>query len=344
MNQLPVKVYPCDDFLRLKLREMREKGELTTSSLCRGSLVSETIISQYLNEEGNKYAGEIAKYEAKFRYWLEKRDLEKMGGIPTIRTSVTEQMEGALRMLRRCGIMGKGIGKSGIGKTRSIAWIVAHDPSVFGWFGLLALTNVFGYFTSGKTGRRELIERFLMKKLGIRGVTTQSDVPRAQRNYLEMCKRIRDADPVPALIMDQAHRLNCAALDFLTELWNDTGIPILLVGTAELINRLERDEQWASRTDFTFELRVVVNREKEINEVRPIVEHQIRSRLPNLNGEEPRILRLCEALASRGSFRRVEMRLATMLYLSESPANAGKTWENLFEQAGNFLTETENDD
>lgn len=332
MNQLPVKVYPCDEFLRLKLREMRERGELTNASLCRGAMVNETIVSQYLNEAGNKYDGEIAKYEAKFRYWLEKRDLEKLGGIPTIRTPITEQLESALRMLRRCGIMGKGIGKSGIGKTRGVAWIVAHDPSVF------------GYFASGKTGRRELIEKFLMKKLGIRGVTTRSDVPREQRNYLEMCKRIREANPMPVLIVDQAHRLNCPALDFLTELWNDTGIPILLVGTSELIAKLERDEQWASRTDFTFELRVVVSKEKEINEVRPIVEHQIRSRLPALNGEEPRILRLCEALASRGSFRRVEMRLTTMLYLSESPANAGKTWENLFEQAGNFLTETETDD
>ena len=330
MSTAIVKVYPCDESLRLKLRDMRERGELTNSSLAKGSTVNDSIISQYLAPEGNKYEGEIEKYEAKFRYWLEKRDLEKLGGIPTIRTSVTEQMEGALRMIRRCGIIGKGLGKSGIGKTRGLAWIVAHDP------------GVYGYFTSGKTGRRELIEKFIMKKLGIRGVTTRSDVPREQRNYLEMCKRIREADPMPVLAFDQAHRLNCPALDFITELWNDTGIPVMLIGTSALIGKLERDEQWASRADFTFELRMRVD--KEVNEVRPIVEHQIRSRLPALNGEEARVIKLCEGLAARGSFRRVEMRLTTMLYLSESPANAGKPWEKLFEDAGNFLTETETDD
>ena len=327
-----VKTYPCDESLRLVLRDMREKGEITNGALSRVSMVNESIISQYLATEGNKYDGDIAKYEAKFRYWLEKRDLEKMGGIPTIRTSITEQVESAARMLRRCGIMGKGIGKSGIGKTRALAWLVANDPTIY------------GYFTSGKTGRRELLEKFLQKKVGLRGVTTRTDVPREQRNYLELVKRLREAEPRPIIIIDQAHRLNSPALDFLTELWNDTGVPIMLIGTRALIDKLERDEQWASRTDFTFELKVIVDEKDGVNEVRPIVEHQLKNRLPDLNGEEPRLIRLCEGLARRGSFRRVEMRLTTMLYLRDSVANHGKSWADLFEQAGNFLTEIDTED
>jgi hypothetical protein len=74
------------------------------------------------------------------------------------------------------------------------------------------------------------------------------------------------------------------------------------------------------------------------------VQHQIKSRLPELNGELPALTKLCEKLAITGSFRRVEMRLTTMLYLSESPRNKGKTWTALFEMSGQFLTETETED
>ena len=132
--------------------------------------------------------------------------------------------------------------------------------------------------------------------------------------------------------------LTATAIDFLVELWNATGAPQLWTGTEDLVDKLERNEQWASRLEFTFSLELDAS-EESTADVRGLVRHQIKSRLPELNGEGERLTRLCEKLARAGNFRRVEMRLATMLYLSERPKNKNAGWCDLFEQAGEWLKE-----
>jgi len=326
-TQSLVKIYPCDEELRARLRAIRESGELSNAKICKGARVNESILSQYLNDAGNVYPGDVPKHEALLRAWLERREIESLAGIPTIATPVSEQIASAARMIRRCGIMGKGLGKAGIGKTRGATLLQSSDESSV----MVAVSR--------ETGTREAIRSTLFKKFGIRGPRKRIG-NRARLMYSELTKRLRGSDVL--LIFDQAHKLTSPAIDFLVELWNETHSPQLWLGTRDLLDKLERDEQWASRLAFTFELTVAVD--KEVNEVRDLVQHQIRSRLPELNGEMSRLTNLCEKLALTGSFRRVEMRLTTMLYLSQSPRNKGKSWTDLFEMSGEFLTENDMED
>jgi DNA transposition AAA+ family ATPase len=316
-----LKVYPCDPELRERLRTMRAAGEVTNAVLAKASRMNDSVVSQYLNDDGCIYPGDIQRAERKLRSWLERRSLENLAGIPTIPTAVSEQIASAARMIRRCGIMGKGIGRAGIGKTRGAMLLRSADESA---------TLLF--CVSAETGTREAVRSALFSAMGIQGPRKRS-ASRRRVMYADLAKRLRGADTL--LVYDQAHRLSLPAMEFLAELWNDTHSPQLWLGTGALTDKLERDEQVASRVAFTFDLSVIVD--KDTNEVRPVVEHQIKSRLPKVDGEFKPLAKLCERLALRGSFRRVEMHLATMLFLAVSPRNAGRSWVELFEQASSYL-------
>ena len=317
--------YPFDAEIRGRLLALMESG-IKQAEIVRGSRVQSAVVSQYLNKAGNLYPGDTERFERAFKSWLNRRELELLAGIPTISTTISEQIVSAAKMVMRCGIMGKGIGKAGIGKTRGATLLQTVE-------GL----NAIVIFASKETGYKEFIFRELCREMGIRG---PQKGPKRRPMYVELEKRIREAKPL--IVVDQAHMLGKSAIDFLVELWNATRAAQLFLGTRKLVEKLERDEQWASRLDFTFELNVVVD--GDTNEVRPLVEHQIKSRLPELNGEFKQVASLCEKLATHGSFRRVEMRLATMLYLSESPRNKDRSWAELFDMAGEFLNAAETEE
>ena len=321
------KTFPFDPEIRGRLLALIESG-VKQAEIVRGSRVQTAIVSQYLNKAGNLYPGDTERYERALKAWLNRRDLELLAGIPTVTTAVSEQILSAAKMVMRCGIMGKGIGKAGIGKTRGATLLESVEDM-----------NAIVFYASKETGDRDSIRNHLYRAMGIRG---PQKGPKRRVMYVELEKRLKNAKPL--IVIDQAHMLGKGAIDFLVELWNATRAPQLWLGTRKLAEKLERDEQWASRLDFTFELSVVVDKESQTNEVRPLVDHQVKSRLPELNGEFKQVAGLCEKLAITGSFRRVEMRLTTMLYLSESPRNKDKSWAELFEMAGAFLNESETED
>lgn len=321
-----IKTFPCDSQLRTRCLELISSG-VQQVEIARGSGVNAAILSQYLSPHGNKYDGDIALRERRIASWLERRDLETLAGIPSISTAISDQIAQAAKMVRRCRIMGRGIGGAGIGKTRGISLLAQTDE------------GTWPIFASGEEGGKDAVRSKLFKLAGIRGPQKRT-ANRARLMYAELVKRLRGTELLIGI--DQAHMLTAPAINFLVELWNATGSPQLWLGTDKLIEKLERDEQWASRLSFTFLLEVTVDKKLEVDDVRPVVSHQIKSRLPELNGEMARLTNLCEKLALTGNFRRVEMRLATMLFLRESVKNRGKSWCDLFEESAAFLTEADN--
>lgn len=319
---LPAKYQPREESIYNRALAFLETG-LTKSELARRAGLNPAFLSLYLNPAGNTYPGDVMKYERKLASYLDRRDVETLAGVPTIETQIARQLQTAARMVRRCHIMGKGIGPSGIGKTRGMMWLSQHDEQV-----VLLLA-------SRERGNREAVRSQLFKHMGIRGPRKRTQ-NRVGQMYDELVNRLRGTDVLIAI--DQAHMLTATAIDFLVELWNATGAPQLWTGTEDLVDKLERNEQWASRLEFTFSLELDAS-EESTADVRGLVRHQIKSRLPELNGEGERLTRLCEKLARAGNFRRVEMRLATMLYLSERPKNKNAGWCDLFEQAGEWLKE-----
>jgi DNA transposition AAA+ family ATPase len=315
---VPVKTYLCDTALRGRLLALIDQGT-SQGEIASGSGVNRAIVSQYLAPEGNKYVGNIANYERRFANWLDKRDLEYLAGIPTVETHVSRQVEALVRAVRSQRIMGKAIGGAGVGKTRAAVQVAATDPSI-------VLIPV-----SGQTGTKEAMRSALFRQFGIRGGHKTYGSSNVDK-YRELVRRVRGADVV--FLLDQAHMLSLPAMHFLCELWNESRRGQLWLGTEALLDRVERDEQIASRLEFGDELAGWDEHVKD--DALGLIKHQIKSMLPELNGEGARLLRLCAQLASGGRFRRVEMRLGTMLYLSGKTGAQGKTWEDLFTQAEKF--------
>lgn len=292
-------------------------GGLTRGELSRGSGVDRTICTQYCNQEGNKYPGDVAKYEALMDAFLDRRGLEILSGIPTIETPVSAQIFSAARMAQRTHLMVKCIGPAGIGKTRGTAMVKQKDPTAT----VLAISQA--------RGSLEAVRAEVFRLFGVRGPSKGRNGP--AEKYALLVKKLRGTELL--LVIDQAHRLGSAAIHFLCELWNDTQAPQLWLGTAKLISVLARDAQWATRLHATFPLAV------KPEEIHDLVKHQVKSRLPQLNGEAPRIVKLCEKLAVSGSFRAVENQLAMMAYLHTTPGNKDRAWDDLFEDAGFYLAE-----
>lgn len=315
---VPAKVFACDTALRGRLLALIDQGT-SMGEIASGSGVNRSIVSQYLAAEGNKYVGTIATYERRFANWLDKRDLEFLAGIPTVETHVSRQVEGLVRAVRSQRIMGKAIGGAGVGKTRAAVIVSTTDPSI-------VLIPV-----SGQTGTKEALRSALFRQFGIRGGHKTYGASNSDK-YRELVRRVRAADVV--FLLDQAHMLSLPAMHFLCELWNETRRGQLWLGTEALLDRVERDEQIASRLEFGDEL--TGWSEAVQDDALALIKHQIKSMISDLNGEGARVLRLCSQLAAGGRFRRVEMRLGTMLYLSGKSGAQGKSWEELFTQAEKF--------
>lgn len=311
----------ADESLRQQLRRLRESGEASNQSISAGCRVSTSVISQYLAEKGCKYPGDVPELERRIRSYLDRRATEYMAGIPTIETVVTRNIANAAKALRQMRLMGKAIGPAGIGKTRA-AQLLAEDPSVI----LMQVT--------GETGNRESVRQFLCKALGIMGPRKQRAGDKRMIMHNQLIAKLRGANML--LCFDQAHRLTLRAMDYLCELWNDTQSPQLWIGTYDLINRLERDEQNSSRVRVTYPLRLVSDKSRD--DVTTLVTHQIRSRIPDIGGEMKALVNRCAKEAVEESPRVVEMRLANMLLLRSVNSNSDTSWIDLYDKTSQFLS------
>ena len=310
------KTFPCDESLRARLRALRDSGEVTNALIAKGARINDAVVSQYLNDAGNLYPGEIVKYERHIAAWLEKRDLEFLAGIKTVECGVARQIEKLTAAVRRQRIIGKATGIAGIGKTRGASLTGAKDSSCL------------VYYVSKETGSREALRSALFKKFGVRGGAKTYGSSTLDK-YNELVKRAREADVV--FLFDQAHMLSKGGKHFLCEFWNATRRGQLWIGTDDLYHAVECDSQIASRTRFGDTLIA------DDADCEALVRHQIKSVLPEVNGEFARLTKLCVKVAEGGKFRDVEMLLGTMLYLSEKPDSKNKTWAELFDLAFEFF-------
>ena len=58
-------LYPCDKTLRQKLLELREQPGWSNNTIAKKIGVNAAVVSQYLNDSGCVYPGDVPKLEAK---------------------------------------------------------------------------------------------------------------------------------------------------------------------------------------------------------------------------------------------------------------------------------------
>ena len=283
------KVFPCDRVLRQKLTELRELPGWSNNVLAKRLGVNPSVVSQYLNDEGCCYPGDIKGLEAKIVDLLENEARRRASGVETVKCDETEQTRTALEYIRKTNDIGVIVDSSGGGKTRGMEFYAKENPTAIFY-------RCFAWNCAKKNA-----EVFMFDKAGVTGYDHRSSYA------IHAVNKFRGSDRL--IIVDDAHFLHHTALQWWVHFHEATQMPLALAGTFELIKKIEADPQIFSRVGLRFEIKkldkaggIIIDKE--------LIKHLIQQLLPKANGEVKELLDLCEQVArEHGQYRSVHKQL-----------------------------------
>jgi DNA transposition AAA+ family ATPase len=161
----------------------------------------------------------------KINLWLEQHAKQRVAelGENFVTTRVAKAMLACAKLIRENGTMGMALGPCGIGKSRCAQAI--HETYV----GSIYVRVINGYHhPRGLTG-------VLADRLSVDKTSTFNRA--GIRSQLErVIDRLSDTNRL--LVIDEAHKLNAGALEVLRDIHDSAGVPIMLIGTAALHDRI----------------------------------------------------------------------------------------------------------
>ena len=287
--------FPCDEAVRGRLLSLRDApgSEWSNRRLASELGWSDAVISQYLSKDGNLYSGDTKKFERKAAEFLRDRWLTLDSEVPTIDCEVARQINDAVEDIRTAKRIGSIVGDPGIGKTRGISlYCASHERSI-------------AFVVRSWYRNQRCVEDCLFEATG--GLRDGGTAALANRSR---------GSSRPVLI-DDAHKMASAALQFLYDFRDDTGCPIALFGDERLVAKARSDKQRLRRTGTVYHLR--------IKDPTPLLTHHVRLLAPGCNGEEKELTALLRKIADRaGHFGSVQMELSLATRIKRG--NAELTW------------------
>jgi DNA transposition AAA+ family ATPase len=280
------KVRAHDKVLRQRLIDLLGCTGWSRNLIAKRLGVSSSQVSQYLNEEGCIYVGDIPKLERSINDLLENETRRRASGVETTQTTITDQLRDALEYIRKTSDIGVVLAESGEGKTRGIEHFVKNNPTAihyrtFCWSNDLHSVENSMFEMAGRTGYDGKTKRVLCTVRNLRG---------SQR----------------LIIIDDAHKLTRPALQWWIDFHDATQCPLGLAGTFALLSKLEDDPQRFSRVGLHFE---ITNKEDGID--RHLLVHLIDTLVPHcLDSDKSELIDLCEQVAKEhGHYRSVHKQL-----------------------------------
>ncbi len=184
-------------------------------------------VSTILELLQGKYRKHADAHIRKLNMWVEQHARARAASLTDtfVSTRVAKAMLLCARLVKENGTMGLAIGPTGIGKSRCAQAIHEH------YVGSIYLRIMDGYHhPKGLTCA-------LAGELGIR---TQADYRASLHKHHTQFERVidtlRDSDRL--IILDEAQKLNDGALEVLRDIHDTTGVPILLLATKDLHDRI----------------------------------------------------------------------------------------------------------
>ena len=298
-----VTVYPCNDGLRQRLIELRAGG-LSNNKLAAKLGCSPAIVSQWLAPEGNTYPADIGKWEKRAEDFLRNEARRRASGVETTACDVSRQINAALEAIRRTNDVGAIMAEAGFGKTRAIELYCAQNPT--------AILFPVKSWACDKAS----IEGALFTAVGSAGYDHRT------KRAVFLANKLTGSDRL--LIVDDAHKLTRPALQWLFDFVDETQTPLGLIGTLELLDKIEDDAQRFSRVGLKYEI-VPEN-------PRDLIEHLVKTHAPQANGALGELCDLCEqVVAQHGHYRAANKQLKLAAELKESNSKLG--WPQAFRQA-----------
>jgi DNA transposition AAA+ family ATPase len=205
-------------------------GNLNKAYVARQIGVSTTTIWEVL---AGKYKGDWQGITLQLDRWLEDEQKREQAPRPTefVRTQVAEDIFTVASVATQLKTIGLVYGPPGIGKTLALQAVAAEKPGSL----MISITST----AASASGLLTTLSRML-KVLNNTGFA-------ASQVMFEGCKQ-RLANTSRLLIIDEVHKL-CGAgkgdeksLNVIRDLHDHTGIPILLCGTTDLVDYLDRKQ------------------------------------------------------------------------------------------------------
>ncbi len=306
------RIFKCNIALRDKLRELRDtNGTRWSNSKIANELgCAPRVVSDYLNERGCIYDGDLQKLERNIDDFLRNYERRRVSGVTTSSFEVAAQMLASFERIRRTHDIGAICGPSGIGKTRGIEVIRKENE--------LAMLFTVRAWTCDKNSLLSALWDVIPRN----GYNSQT-----KRAAFVVTSLRGTGRP---LIIDDAHKLTRPALHLLFDLYDETNIPICLIGTEELIPKLQDDDQRLSRVGIYWPIQLDEEQRKHL------LGHQIKSIATDCNGDYADLLDLCLTVSMhQGVFRSVEKELRQAAELRSTNKKLG--WTEAFRQAHTLL-------
>ncbi len=176
-----------------------------------------------------KYRKNVDAQVRKLNMWVEQNARARAASLTDtfVTTRVAKAMMTCARLVKENGTMGLALGPTGIGKSRCAQAIHEH------YVGSIYVRIMHGYHhPKGLTCA-------LAEQLGVRTVTDYHNRQRKHHSQLErLIESLRGSDRL--LILDEAQKLNDGSLDPLRDIHDTTGVPVLLLATKDLHDRIMR--------------------------------------------------------------------------------------------------------
>lgn len=297
--------YPCTEAIRARLLALREGG-ISNTSLSRKIGCSTSIISQWLSPAGNQYSGDIAKWERAADDFIRNDARRRASGVETTDCDVSKQIRTAFELIRKTNDVAVMMAEAGFGKTRGIELYIGENPT--------AILYTVKSWASDKAS----IEGSLFDAVGSAGWDKQT------KRAIFLAKKLTGSDRL--LIVDDAHKLTRPALQWLFDFTDETQIPMALVGTFDLEDKISDDAQRFSRVGLRYEI--------VPESARDLIAHLVKT---HTGGKHDDLVELCEqVVAEHGHYRSANKQLKLAAELKEA-SKKQITWTEAFRQAHTLL-------
>jgi DNA transposition AAA+ family ATPase len=223
INTAPVRK-EFNEALRQRLKEYAIEEDLTNAELGLELGVHSTAVSKYLNGRPD---GNVVRLEAVAADVLHNAARRRAIKIELFETNVSLEVNAACETIRKTNDMAVVHGPAGIGKTSGCELFVRFNPAAL--------------FITIKAWQRNAngIEALVWEQLAT------ADWNGNERRCTYMERKLKNSNRL--LIVDNAHRLKAAGLEYLFDFHDATGIPVALVGNPEVLELIKRNDQMFSR-------------------------------------------------------------------------------------------------
>jgi DNA transposition AAA+ family ATPase len=265
-----------------------------------------TYLYRYLR---NDFRGNLTSFEQKLDAYFSEDQVETHTTNSDLvnRDFIIDSTRAFLRHVREHGFIGVGHGPAGRGKTCACRLYAVQNSA----------TTIYLHVPIWRAGRHDLT-RSIARAMGI---------TRAPKGLLlddHLVSKLTDSQRL--LIIDNAHRLTESARRWLADFWEETRLPIALVGNPEIEQQWQRNDQHGSRVglhrDITLDL------VKKATTTKATARHLLHLHLPAAQDDQTVLADAAQLLAEFGSCRAVVMRsnLANRILAGGKITNPTEAW------------------